>query len=767
MTNNGILVTKRDGSKEPIDLNKMHKVVSFACEDVAGVSASQLEINSHIKFYNGIKTADVQETLIKAAAELISEETPNYQIVAARLVNYHLRKELYGTIQPPSLWDQISDVVDRGFYDPAILTWYTKEEIDQLDQYINHDRDYDLMYAGIEQFRGKYLVRNRATKQIYETPQFAYMLIAMCLFHAETKNRLSWVKQYYDAISTFKISLPTPIMAGVRTPDRQFSSCVLIESADDLDSIASTTHAIMKYVANKAGIGIGAGALRPLGSPIRGGSATHTGVIPFFRGWQSATKSCSQGGVRSGSATLYYPIFHMEIEDLLVLKNNKGTEFNRLRQMDYGVQFNKLFYQRLIEGGDITLMSPHDVPGLYDAFFADQDKFKELYEKAERNTKIKKRKVPAIQLFSLFMQERKDTGRIYLMNVDNVNKQGSFRPEYAPVRMSNLCAEVTLPTNPVYNVFDAEARSEIALCILSAINWGAVANHEMEKICMLAVRALDNLIDFQAYLMPAAEYSARKRRPIGVGIINFAYWLAKNDLNYQDINETGLRAVHERMELFAYSMTKASIDLAEERGACDLSKETKYSMGVFPKDNSPQTLSDLVDTSLTLDWDTLAEKAKKFGIRNSTLMALMPSETSSLISNSTNGVEPPRSLVSVKQSKDGVIKQVVPEIRRLKNKYDLLWDQKSPLGYLKIMAVLQRFVDQAISVNTTYNPKFFPANELPMSMLLQHILFHYKYGGKTLYYFNTNDAAGEVDMEDKPAPTTDVSEEEDCESCKI
>jgi ribonucleoside-diphosphate reductase alpha chain len=593
------------------------------------------------------------------------------------------------------------------------------------------------------------------------------MLIAMCLFHAESTNRMRLVKDYYDAISTFKISLPTPIMSGVRTPQRQFSSCVLIESADDRNSIFSTAHAIGMYVSEKAGIGIGGGALRPLGSPIRGGDATHTGVIPFYRMWQAAVKSCSQGGVRSGSATLYYPLFHLEIEDLLVLKNNKGTEFNRLRQMDYGVQFNKLFYQRLVSGQDITLLNPNDVPGLYDAFFNDQEKFKELYEKAERNPRLRKKKISAIELFSLFMQERKDTGRIYLMNVDNVNNQGSFQPSIAPIRMSNLCAEITLPTKPIYNIFDKESDAEVALCILSAINIGVIQkNEDFEKVCMLAVRALDNLIDFQSYLLPASERGAINRRTIGIGMVNFAYWLAKNDLNYQDIDAEGLAKIHQMTESFAYYLTKASVDLAEERGPAPWYSQTKYSLGQFPKDVYAKSVDELVDPTLYQDWNTIADRMSKFGIRNSTLMALMPSETSSLVSNSTNGVEPPRALVSVKQSKDGVIKQVVPEIRKLKNKYDLLWDQKSPLGYLKIMAVLQKFVDQAISVNTTYNPKFYPSGELPMSELLQHMLFHYKYGGKTLYYFNTNDGAGELDI-DSPKPSIDVLEDDDCETCKI
>ena len=611
----------------------------------------------------------------------------------------------------------------------------------------------------MEQFRGKYLIRNRVTNKFYETPQMAFMLIAMTLFQNYTKDRIKWVKELYDAISTFDISLPTPIMAGVRSPQRQFSSCVLIETDDSLDSINATASAIVKYVSQKAGIGIGAGRIRAIGSPIRNGDASHTGVVPFWKHFQTAVKSCSQGGVRGGAATLYYPLWHYEVEDLLVLKNNKGTEDHRIRHLDYGVQFNKVMYERLLSGGNITLFSPHDVPDLYEAYFKDVDTFRSLYEKYEKSTKIRKKTVPAIDLFSAFMQERKDTGRIYLMNVDHANDHGSFTKDVL-IKMSNLCCEITLPTTPLKDINDESG--EISLCTLAAINWGKIRKpSDFEKPCTLAVRALDALLDYQSYPVRAAEVGTRNRRPLGVGIINFAYWLARNDSNYSSPN---LDLVHEYAEAWSYFLIKASVDLAEEVGSCPLDHQTKYAYGTMPIDTYKKEVDELVAPNYKMPWSILASRATAHGIRNSTLMALMPAETSAQISNSTNGIEPPRALVSIKQSKDGVLKQVVPGIRTLKNKYELLWDQKSPEGYLKIMAVLQKFIDQAISVNTSYNPAHYEDGKIPMSEMIKHLLMHYKYGGKTLYYFNTNDGAGEI--EDKPL-ASGADDEEDCDSCKI
>ena len=763
---NTVLVTKRNGRKERLDLNKFHKVVAWACEGINGVSESEIELKSQIQFYSGIKTTDIQETLIKAAADLISEDTPGYQYVAGRLINYHLRKQVYGDYNIPHLSKHIDHVIKSGYYDKDIKEWYSSDDLNTLDSYLDHKRDCQIAYVGMEQFRGKYLIKNRATGHIYETPQFAYMLIAMVLFRNYPKEtRLKWVKDLYDATSTFEISLPTPIMAGLRSPQKQFSSCVLIETDDSLDSINASASSIVKYVSQKAGIGIGAGRIRAIGSPIRAGDTTHTGVIPFYKHFQSAVKSCSQGGVRGGAATLYYPAWHLEFEDLIVLKNNKGTEDNRIRGLDYGVQFNKVMYERLLTGGNITLFSPHDVPDLFDSFYIDTDKFRSLYEAAEQNDSIRKKSIPAIELFSAFMQERKDTGRIYLMNVDHANDHGSFIKELAPIRQSNLCCEINLPTKPLSDINDPNG--EISLCTLAAINWGKIRDPaDFERPCTLAVRALDELLDYQDYPVLAARNSTIARRPLGVGIINLAYWLARNDLSYQHIDHDGLNKLHSFAEAWSYYLIKASVDLAEEKGACEKSNETKYSQGAFPIHTYKRELDEIVSPTYRMDWVSLGDKVQLHGIRNSTLMALMPSETSAQISNATNGIEPPRSLVSVKQSKDGVLKQVVPEVRKLKKKYDLLWDQQSPEGYLKICAVLQKFIDQGISVNTSYNPKFYEDEKIPMSDMIGHLLMFYKYGGKQLYYFNTNDGAGE--LEDlTPLAKGDNIEDEDCESCKI
>jgi ribonucleoside-diphosphate reductase alpha chain len=760
-------VTKRGGRLEPLDLQKFHKVVAWACEGLAGTSASEIEIRSQVQFYDKIKTTDIQETLIKATAELISEDVPNYQYAASRLINYNLRKEVYGQPEPCSLYEHYHGIVVRGYYSTELGPMYSKEEFDWLNKQLDHDRDFSIAYAGMEQFRGKYLVKNRVTGQFYETPQMAYILIAMTLFRNYPKTtRLKWVKDFYDAISTFEISLPTPIMAGLRTPQKQFSSCVLIETDDSLDSINASASAIVKYVSQKAGIGIGAGRIRAIGSPIRNGDAAHTGVIPFYKLFQSAVKSCSQGGVRGGAATLHYPIWHLEVEDLLVLKNNKGTDDNRVRHMDYSVQFNKVMYERLLTGGNITLFSPSDVPELYDAFFTDSDRFRALYEGYEADASIRKKSISAIDLFSSFIQERKDTGRIYLMNVDHANDHGAFIKELAPIKMSNLCQEIDLPTKPLSHVFDEEG--EISLCTLAAVNWGKIrSKYDFSRVCELAVRGLDEILDYQDYPVRAAEIGTMNRRPLGIGIINLAYWLAKNDLSYQNITEEGLKKLHEWTEAWSYSLIKASIELAKEKGPCLALNETKYSQGILPIDTYKRDVDALVEPSYDFDWDLLREELQIHGIRNSTLMALMPSETSAQISNSTNGIEPIRALVSVKTSKDGVLKQVAPEVRRLKNKYDLLWDQKSPEGYLKICAVLQKFIDQGISVNTSYNPKHYEDEQIPMSELIRHVIMFYKYGGKQLYYFNTADGAGELEVKQPEATQSTELDNETCDSCTI
>ena len=719
--------------------------------------------------YDKIPAYDIHELLIKSAAELISEATPNYQYVAARLVNYKIRKDVYNQHEPWPLVDIVIENVDRGVYDGAIMENYTVDELEQLDTYIKHDRDDTFTYVGMEQFRGKYLVQDRRTKTLFESPQVLYMLVAATLFSDYPKEtRLKWVKDYYDDISTFGTSLPTPIMAGVRTSTRQFSSCVLIESDDTLESINATATSVVRYISKKAGIGINAGRIRAVDSRVGDGSIVHTGLIPFLKYFSAAVKSCSQGGVRGGAATVYLPVWHLEFEDLVVLKNNKGTEENRVRQMDYAFQFNKTMYERLLTGGNITLFSPGDVPDLYEAFFSDQDKFKTLYEKYERATSIRKKVLPAIEVFSQFLTERKDTGRIYLMNVDHANEHGSFIPELAPIKQSNLCTEIDLPTKPLQNADDPDG--EIALCTLSAINWGMINDpKDFEKPCTLAVRALDALLDYQEYPMAAAQISTMNRRPLGIGIINLAYFLAKRGLKY---NDEALSVIDEYAEAWSYYLIKASADLAEEKGACPKSDETKYHHGLLPIDTYKKEVDELTPHKERMPWKKLREQIKKTGIRNSTLMALMPAETSAQISNSTNGIEPPRALVSYKGSKDGVMAQVVPGYHHLKNKYDLLWDQKSPEGYLKVCAVLQKYVDQGISVNTSYNPEHFEENKVPMSQLITDMVTFYKYGGKQLYYNNTHDGSGEMKDDTQTELTrsdfnTDTEYDDYCDSCTI
>ena len=643
--NNKNTVTKRDGRHEHFDLEKIHKVLDWATNGIAGVSISEIELRANIQLFDRIPAYDIHELLIKSAAELISELTPNYQYVAARLVNYKIRKEVYGQFEPWPLLRLVKENVNRGVYDTAILDNYTEEEIELLGSYIKHDRDDEFTYVGMEQFRGKYLVQDRRTKTVYESPQVLYMLIAATLFSQyATETRIKWVKDYYDDISTFGTSLPTPIMAGVRTSTRQFSSCVLIESDDTLESINATATSVVRYISKKAGIGINAGRIRAVDSRVGDGSIVHTGLIPFLKYFSSAVKSCSQGGVRGGAATVYLPIWHLEFEDLVVLKNNKGTEENRVRQLDYAFQFNKLMYERLLTGGNITLFSPADVPGMYDAYFNDQDKFRELYEKAERSTKIRKKVLPAMEVFSQFVTERKDTGRIYLMNVDHANEHGSFLPKKATIYQSNLCTEINLPTKPLRSADDKEG--EISLCTLSAINWGQINDpKDFEKPCTLAVRALDALLDYQEYPIPAAEISTMNRRPLGVGIINLAYFLAKRGLTYG--SPESLLVIDEYAEAWSYYLIKASVDIAKEKGACLKSDETKYHSGILPIDTYKRDVDDLVPHQERMDWEGLRCDLKTYGIRNSTLMALMPAETSAQISNSTNGIEPPRALVSL------------------------------------------------------------------------------------------------------------------------
>ena len=743
---NQLYVIKRSGEKEPLNLDKIHRVITWAAEGLNNVSVSQVELKSQIQFYDGIHTESIHETIIKAAADLISSATPDYQFLAARLAIFHLRKKAFGDFDPPSLYDHVKRLVDIKKYDAHLLTDYTKEELDDLDGHIQHARDLTFSYAAVKQLEGKYLVQNRVTNEIYESPQFLYMLVGACLFAKYPKEiRLRYIKDFYDAVSTFKISLPTPIMAGVRTPTRQFSSCVLIECGDSLDSINATSAAIVRYVSQRAGIGVNAGRIRAVGSPIRGGEAQHTGCIPFYKHFQTAVKCCSQGGVRGGAATLFYPIWHLEVESLLVLKNNRGVEENRVRHMDYGVQINQLMYQRLIKGGNITLFSPSDVPGLYDAFFEDQAKFEQLYLQYENDPAIRKRTIKAVDLFSLMMQERAGTGRIYIQNVDHCNTHSAFDSKVAPIRQSNLCLEITLPTKPLSDINDENG--EIALCTLSAFNLGAIDDlQELEHLADLAVRALDALLDYQDYPIRAAYLGSMNRRTLGIGVINYAYYLAKNNAKYSD--GSGNALTHRTFEAIQYYLLKASMNLAKEFGPCLAFNETNYAKGILPIDTYKKAIDDVCPEPLHLDWEWLRAEIVENGLRNSTLTALMPSETSSQISNATNGIEPPRGLVTVKASKDGILKQVVPEYERLKDKYETLWNMPNMDGYLQLVGIMQKFVDQAISANTSYDPKRYEGGRVPMQQLLKDLLLAYKYGLKTLYYHNTRDGADDTQGDD-------------------
>ena len=762
---NGTNVKKRDGRVEPLNLDKMHIMVDEACRDLAGVSASQVEIQSGIQFYDGITTGEIQEILIRSASDLISLDNPNYQYVAARLLLFSLRKSLYGRIQElPNLIDHINSCIEKEVYDSQILSKYTEEELNQIDKYIDHSRDYLFTYAGLRQVVDKYLVQDRSSGQVYETPQFAYMMIAATVFAEYPKEtRLSYVKRFYDAISKHKINVPTPIMAGVRTPLRQFASCVLVDVDDSLDSIFSSDMAIGRYVSQRAGIGINAGRIRGINSKIRGGEVAHTGIVPFLKKFESTVRCCTQNGIRGGSATVHFPIWHQEIEDILVLKNNKGTEDNRVRRLDYSIQISKLFYERFIQDGEITLFSPHDVPGLYDAFGT--DKFDDLYVEYENNSSIPSKTVKAQELILNLIKERAETGRIYIMNIDHCNSHSSFLDK---VEMSNLCQEITLPTKPLNHIDDPEG--EIALCILSAINVGKVKNdEEFENLCDLAVRSLDELIEYQRYPVVAAERSTKARRSLGIGYIGLAHYLAKIGFKYG--SQEAWDAVHGLSESFQYFLLKSSNQLAKEKGACEYSHRTKYSQGILPIDTYKKDVDEISNVPLQHNWEALREDIKKYGIRNSTLSAQMPSESSSVVSNATNGIEPPRGYLSVKKSKKGPLKQIVPQYGTLKNNYTLLWDMPDNSGYINVVAVMQKFFDQAISGNWSYNPEHYSDNEVPVSVMAQDLLRTYKYGWKTSYYQNTYDNKSD-EIEEKSelkSLLNDIldSNEEDCESCKI
>ena len=762
---NGTKVKKRDGSIEPLNLEKMHIMCEEACKNLAGVSASQVEIQSGIQFYDGITTAEIQEILIRSASDLISLDNPNYQYVAARLLLYSLRKSLYGRMwELPHLMDHIKDCIDKDVYDADILVKYCEEEIEILNGIIDHGRDFLFTYAGLRQVADKYLVQDRSSGKVYETPQFMYLLIAMTIFaDYPKKTRLDYVTRYYTAISKHRINIPTPIMGGVRTPLRQFASCVLVDADDTLDSIFSSDMAIGKYVAQRAGIGINAGRIRGINSKIRGGEVQHTGVVPFLKKFESTVRCCTQNGIRGGSATVHFPIWHKEIQDIIVLKNNKGTEDNRVRKLDYSIQLSKLFYERFIANEKITLFSPHDVPGLYDSFGTEF--FDELYVRYENNESIPKTRIDAQELILNILKERAETGRMYLMNIDHCNSHSSFLDK---VNMSNLCQEITLPTKPIQHIDDPDG--EIALCILSAINVGKINRlDELEDLCDLSVRGLEELIDYQGYPVKAAENSTKKRRSLGIGFIGLAHYLAKNGEHYDDASAWQL--THDLTEAFQYYLLKSSNQLAQEKGKCEYFDRTKYSQGILPIDTYKSDVDEIVPNNLKYDWESLRTSITTHGLRHSTLSAQMPSESSSIVSNATNGIEPPRDYLSVKKSKKGPLKQIVPSYGHLKNNYTILWDMKNNDGYIKVISVMQKFFDQAISGNWSYNPEHFEDNEVPVSVMANDLLTTYKYGWKTSYYQNTNDLkSDEIDVKeslDKLLGDCSIEQEEDCESCKI
>ena len=763
--NSEIKVIKTDGTKVEINLDKIHRMVEKACRGITGVSESLVEMNSGLQFYDGITTQEIQKILIKSASDLISLESPNYQYVASRLLLFAIQKQVFNTkwkdadIYPP-LKDLIERNIEKGLYSKDLRDKYSDKELKKLNSYLRHSRDFEFTYAGLQQVVDKYLIQDRSTGTMFETPQFMYMLIAMTLFqNYDKENRLSYIQKYYNASSTFKINIPTPIMAGVRTPLKQFASCVLVDSDDTLDSLFSSDMAIGRYVAQRAGIGINAGRVRGLGAKIRGGEVQHTGVIPFLKKFESTVRCCTQNGVRGGSATVHFPIWHQEIEDIIVLKNNKGTEDNRVRKLDYSIQLSELFYKRFLSDDEITLFSPHDVPGLYEAFGTPE--FDEMYEKFENAYSIPKKKVSARELITDLLKERAETGRIYIMNIDHCNSHSSFTDK---INMSNLCQEITLPTDPIQHIDDHGG--EIALCILSAINVGVVKEEELEEICDLAVRGLEELIDYQEYPVAAAEMSTLARRSLGIGYIGLAHYLAKNRVKYGD--ESAWRLVHELTEKFQYYLLKSSNEIAKEKGKCDYFDKTKYAQGILPIDTYKKDVDDIVKPEYTMDWENLRAEILTHGLRHSTLTAQMPSESSSVTSNATNGIEPPRDYLSVKKSKKGTLKQIVPQYSHLKSAYTLLWDMPDNTGYINIVAVMQKFFDQGISGNWSYNPENYDNNEVPVSIMARDLLNTYKYGWKTSYYQNTMDGKVEDVMEESlPNDPFDSDSEEDCDACAI
>jgi ribonucleoside-diphosphate reductase alpha chain len=730
-----MLVKKRNGQSEPYNVEKIHKVVEWATNGITNVSFSDIEMNAKLSLHDGVTTKEIHHILIRSANDLTSTSNPNYQYVASKLLNMSLRKDLWARYDnPPSLYEHIKSNIESDVYDGTILAKYTKEQIEQIEKFIDHDRDYLFTYAGLQQLIDKYLVKNRLTNKIYETPQFAYICIAMSLF-----NTIEEVKEAYECFSTFKINLPTPIMAGVRTKIKQFASCVLVDVEDNLNSIFSSIHAVGKYTARRAGIGLNIGRIRPINSSIRGGEVIHTGVIPYLKIFESTVKATSQNGIRGGSATVHVPFWHYEIEDIVALKNNAGTDDNRVRKLDYSIQFNKLFYERLVKNEDITLFSPEETGGLYSSMNNNED-FKRLYEKYENSRHIKmKKKINARKLAEVFAKERLETGRIYVMNIDNANEHGSWA---APVYMSNLCQEIIHPTVPINSIDDPNG--EIGICILSALNLLELeSDKDIEKACSIAVRTLELIIDYQDYPILAGENFTKNRRSLGIGITNFAAYLAKNKLKYDD--ENTLKLVHQTIEKIQWHLLNESCKLAEKLGPCNKFLETKYAQGLLPIDWYKKTVDELVKPEYTMDWESLRARIKTHGLRHSTLTAIMPCESSSVIQNSTNGIEPVRSLMSYKKAKNGVLKQLVPNYASRKNYYSLAWDMTDNKSILNICAVLQKFVDMSISVNLYYNYAHYQDGNIPLSVLIKDQIYGFKYGVKNFYYCNTPDGDGQTE----------------------
>ena len=734
-----IKVIKRSGSKEPLNIEKIHQVLEWACEGLSDVSISDIEINSQLQFYNNIRSEDIHKVLIKSTSDLISLDHPNYQYVASRLLLFHIRKQVWQDIKPTSFYEFIKRRTQTGVYSDEVVTHYSREEISLCEAMMDHERDYSFTYAGLQQLVDKYLIKDRVSGYVHETPQFMYMLIAMVTFKRHP-DKMKWVKAAYDAYSQHKINLPTPQMAGLRSPIKQYASCTLIDVGDSLDSIFASATAVGKYTAKRAGIGLNIGRIRGLGSKIRGGEVVHTGVIPYLKLLEAAAKSTTQNGIRGGGGTVYFPFWHQEVKDLIVLKNNKGNDENRVRKLDYNVQLSKLFYQRLREKKDITLFSPHDVPGLYDAFGTPE--FDELYVKYEQDKKIPKTKVPAEELAKEIATERVETGRIYIMNIDHVNSHSSFN---TVIKLSNLCVEITLPTSPIENEFDNQG--EIALCILAGINLSKAKLDEFPLLCEIIVRALDEIIENQEYPMVAAEKGMKARRSLGVGLMSLAHYLAKHKVKYWD--KEAIAIVDRVSEHLQFHLLKASVALAKEKGACEWYNQTKYSDGLLPIDHYNKNVDKICTRPLELDWEGLREDIKLYGLRNSTLTAQMPGESSSVVVNATNGIEPPKALLSIKTSKQGLLKQIAPDHERLKDHYSLCWDAPDNIGYTNLCAVMQKYFDQSISANHYYDYSKFEEQKLPIALVLKDLIYSYTMGLKTLYYANSNDDNKQADISEE------------------